>query len=431
MWKVITTGICSLLLVFLTYELPVWLPDTFNEEYSLVNILSKLRGEETDEVILKHLKDNFLLVNTAYDMSLAEISDKEHKTSNYFYRKQATSYITNRERLFHLLTWLEQHPDIYNIIILDMVFYNWSYTPEQKTYDSAVFNVIRKLADTNKIILAADYNSDHTIKKGLLEKYVPDHAYGDVRANLIASDNLAIYALSTKKGVTSMPLLMLNRIDSVDYERTTHRLLNFKYIDGKNKRSLDYMIPKLYVNEHTLMQLNRLNVGKDNVVVNMIELGDVYEQADYILDNTKLLTEGKPKKNILIGNFYGGRDDLHATLYGPTKGPLYILNAYYNLREGNSLFNWWAATFLWMYYFSCLGWILFIPKKDHRSDTFRKYVLHDLILKNWHYLSLIIIITLYYLLFDQVINLLYISVIFLLLEIFVKIYRNYLEIKVK
>ena len=430
MRKALITGIISLLLVLLTYELPVWLPDTFIKQESLVKLLSHLPSNKSDKEVLAHLKKNFLLVNTTYDMSLAEFNDEEKKHTNYRHMSQATTNITDRKRLYKLLNWLEQHPERYNIIILDMMFNNSSYAPEQKKYDTSISIMIQKLVSKNKVILAADYSTDHIIKKGLLEKHVPDHVYGDARKNVITSDNLAIYALSANEGVTSLPLLLLNRIDSVVYEHTIHRLLKFKYPNGKNKLSLDYLIPQLYIDSSILSKLNKLNYSSRSNDVNMIELGDVYKQTETVL-SSNILPDSLGKKNVLIGSFSGGKSDLHATVFGPTKGPLYILNAYYNLREGNSLFKWRAAIFLWLYYFACLGWILFITKKAHKSDTFRKYVLHDIILKNWHYLSLLIVIILYYLLFDQVINLLYISAFFLLLEIFVKIYRNYLEIKVK
>lgn len=412
----------ALALVVITYELPKHLPDTINEQEFIVKTLSKFRNKKVDKAVIEDMKNRFMLINTAYDLSLSQVD----RDILYYSKNNAVEAITNRRKLYYLFKWLYEHPERYNIIVVDIVFNNRSFAPEEQVYDDSLGLVLKKLADKGKVLLAADYYHN-IIKDDLYTTYIGEEHYADVRAN-IQSEKYAVYQLSNEY-TTSMPMQMLKRIDSIQFEPSKLGLIEIKHPQGRKELSFNYVIPRLYVTNDYLDSLNLYGGSNDGEKVNYLNLGDLTVALAYKLNN--ILSVEDSNKNIMIGSVQSDEYDIHNTVYGNVNGPLYLLNIYYNILHDNSIFNRFAACMLFVFYVVCLSWILLFSHRKIEETTLKKFLFKKVIVDNWHYIALVIMVILYYYIFSQVINILYIGAILSILEVSVKIAHDYFEVKLK
>lgn len=299
-------------------------------------------------------RDEFIFINLAYDKALIPLEDGI-----------GNEVITDREKLAHLLQVIKKHQSDIKFTICDV------FLKGHSEKDSLLASSVNGLSN---IIFPTHLNAENKIEK--LHLPVPV-ALADYT---IANSDFLKFKLFQSDSLSTIPVYL--------YEKLLER--KFNYSNGifweNNKASLNSLIIDYQIRPHELFE------EKEYPVVNLSEL--------LLLPDEVIFNDFLRKKIVLIGDF---NTDTHKTIYGSTPGTLILLNIFLTLLDGQHIISIWWLLFLFFGYLLFSKIMLFKPtKQSNRAGWFGP------LLVSATYLTVLSMVS--YLLFNQHIQVLIISV---------------------
>ena len=271
----------------------------------------KIVGGTSDSI-----PDDVLLVNVCYD-----------KVQVPYYvdgMQVGTITATDRQKLLSMLQAMKE-AQTYRYVMLDVNFERGISTP----YDSALFRCIE---DMPRIVIPQ--HSDCLMADSAL---LAKSAYADFSTTYKAQNFSRFQYL--QEGTESMPLRMYADLDGGHISKWgpiyTHggRLCR----NGVSLRLPVHMAGE-YSADPELMRKNFLYLGVDLVDI----------------DSIVPIAEQTAGKIVVVGDFLS---DCHNTYVGPQPGSIICVNAYYALKGGEHLINWWAELLILLIY-ATMAWLV-------------------------------------------------------------------------
>ncbi|HEV7783617.1 MAG TPA: CHASE2 domain-containing protein [Chitinophagaceae bacterium] len=331
------------------------------------------------------LKKNFLLINVTRDMT---VSCKEPNPDFYADSTRPNPYpctpIVDRSRLISLLTWLNEHPDRFEIVVCDLLFEK----TKNDSLDSELVNALHELEGKGKILFASVYDKYNRNYYGDLISGVGNPGNKGAVNEEKVEDYFFKYRLAYEgTNVKSLPLLMFERINKDTVHRGILGTLRYHNKAGRRITAHNSFIPEMEISTDDIDRLptpERNNEGRVNPDVGYMELWQAVKRG-MGTDNVYLTQVLRPgtlgNRTIFIGAFSHDHSDMHKTLYGDMDGSLILLNIYHNLVSGANRVNviyhiliFFSFLFLFRILFIKINWFnhLTLPRKIQVAEWFVK-----------------------------------------------------------
>lgn len=317
-----------------------------------MNNCSLLTGENLDlyaglEYLFgsnENVNDSVLLINIAYDKQIAKKTIDGICVGN--------TDVTDREALVKLLQNLKAMPkdSSYRYIFLDVRF----EAGDETEYDSILFD---EISNTPRLVIA---NHEDIVMAS--DKLKNKAAYSDYDITL-TSTNFFRYKFLRAKG-ESMPL------------RVYHDL----YDDSIRKYGWFYFSNRgLCQNSHAIKSVLKLDNEDTESNNGSSVMAIPYYQNLNKINDMQSLSELAKNKYVVVGNMI---DDKHDTFFGEKPGPVLVFSAFWSLKNGEHLVNFWIEAIFFLLFF-CISLSLFsrspiierIPwVKRSKSKLFRFFI---------------------------------------------------------
>jgi hypothetical protein len=405
----------------------IHLPWIFSSEEDILRLLTKSKKSLHKHVLRNGLfeqqffEKNFLLINTASDF---DIGKNKSSHESYFRGDKIgpTVPITDRKKLVDLFRWLVKNEDKFGYLFCDVIFDDSSAFNRKN--DDSLKNYINLLQIHRKVIFAGVLDvSDNMYRPGIFD--IRDENKGIVNKTMV-EDFFITYKLTYLTPENkSFPLKMYEKLNKITVANSNWGFIKMSDSSGKSRLSFNTFIPEILFDEDYFSSLKSYSSSEFiDTTVSMINLGQA--TGDTSVMTALLEKKAVRKKSIFIGSFSHDHPDLHKTVYGDVNGSIIILNIYYGLTRGQTLFNWWLFIFLFFIFFFISYWIFFHHhEKKVKKPSIIGFLWVRMVLENRHYLLLLFASLVSYFCFNRVINIIVLTLLFVLLETIIRFLKEY------
>jgi len=302
--------------------------------------------------------DDFLFVNISWEKQLTDVLDSKNG------QVIGQRAITNRKHIARFLKLLNKNPQ-HRFILLDVWFKDSS-----DYYSDSLLQV--ELLRTKNILIPY-HKVDNNDNAKDLPIFKAPVALSDYEKDDM-DNNFCKFRLVQGNGFKTTPLVMYEQLAGKSFKEGS----TLHYID--EAPALNSFILKIRVSNRDLSEEKEIAPGKLGTVYNKLQLIDLIgpevlhgrvEADDNFADN---VYENTKNKIVVIGDFEDV--DIHQTIYGPTPGPLILLNVYLALLHGDNLLHFNFLLFLFM------GFFLISYKCFGNFDFIDNYFLGKIVTKN-------------------------------------------------
>lgn len=313
----VANGLVMLGLVFVAMRLPY----AHGDEQAVVQGLSVAR-----RVLLKWEekppKDNFLFIDTQYDIELIEAYDRE----GFPIGKQV---ITDRRLLGKLVQILNAYPDSGRFVLFDIHLLERS---------GAGDSLLQAQLPRTLGLLGTAIPTDTGMLRGPFRYPIAPAYYQPV------GEAFYKYALTTPLGELSYPLAMLAAHDRQRVHTTWFTVNTGNHVFFRT------LVPDFAIRSYDVLQAPLEQRYKYETLGNLL--------SGALTDS--LVAAQLAGRTIVLGHF--GALDSHQTLYGETAGALILLNTYLSLQNGEGAISVVFILFL-LLAFSGISWLLLDPQE--------------------------------------------------------------------
>lgn len=364
----------GLFMIFLVF---CWMrqPFIFKYEYNATeNLLSfkDFKGMTENSLRNKYV-NKFFFLNTSHSLITDEEASEDGKINVRADRKQLTE-------LFQIL---QKHPDLYDIIFMDV------FIPEIKSdEDTELIEVVAALQDQRKIITANIVVDDYIDRrKEVKSNNRQPRIFKQMKASFkYKKENVPNIFGSEFSAPMYYPISMNDAFykyhHNLKIEGTYTKQAALKLYENLTNKSARnpflWDVLYLYQDEYALYQ----NIDIPEMVLSSEDLFDIHSHenfqntgnldmwidfdGEFLID--KLRSE--PGKIIIIGDMALG--DIHYSLAGRTEGPLIVANTLISLLEKNNRLSYLFLGYLWLS-FSLVSYLTFYPEilENLKTKNFR------------------------------------------------------------
>jgi hypothetical protein len=315
--------------------------------------------------------DSFLFINIAWEKQLI---DEKSKAGQIIGKRP----ITDRTRIAKFLEYVNKNPE-HKFIVLDVWF------KDSSTYKSD--SILQdQLAKTRNILVPYHKNDSDDLQKDTTIFQVPialsDYEKDDMDNNFIK------FRLVQGNNFKTTPLVLYEKLHKKNF------ITDGFWYKMNEHLSLNSFILDLRISAYDLEErdLAKDAVGTNYNKIQMADLLDLHlpvgdslpEEALNTLNEefkANMVKEMIKNKIVVIGDFEDS--DIHETIYGPTPGPLILLNVYIALTEGDNLISYTFILFLFAGYFivsyKCFTHVDLLDKyivgKIFRKSNFKDFIM--------------------------------------------------------
>jgi hypothetical protein len=352
----------SVVLVILTFT---WINKSYiltdDEEY-LIKGTTSVKDVALQDVFKfqepKPNPDDFLFVNISWEKQLTYVKDLKNG------QVIGQRAITNRKHIARFLKLLNKNPQ-HKFILLDVWFKDSSDYFSDSLLQAELLKTKNILIPYHKVD-----NNDHAKDLPIFQGPVAlsDYEKDDM------DNNFCKFRLVQGDNFKTTPLVMYEQLHGKSFKEGN--LLNYM----GNSPALNSFILKIRLSNIHLNEEKEIAQGQIGTVYNKLQLIDLIgpEVTHEIpeMDNTFINTILNNTKNkiVVIGDFEDS--DIHQTIYGPTPGPLILLNVYLALVHEDNILHLNFLLFLF------LGFFLISYKCFGNFDFIDNYFLGRIVTKN-------------------------------------------------
>jgi hypothetical protein len=326
-----------------------------DDEESLIKATTGLKDIFFD-LKKKPSPDSFLFINLSWEKQLIEVRDE-------YGQKIGNRAITNRQRIANFFELLNKKPQ-HRFIILDVWFKDSS-----DRYSDSLLQA--QLKQTKNILIPYHKSDQDDNVKDLPIFDVPvalsDYEKDDFENNFIK------FRLVQGDNFKTTPLVLYETLHGKEF--TSSGIFNYL----NDKISLNSFILNLRIWSRDLEELeNEEKISSTYIKMQLSQFLDPEidgtdslpeEMAQSINKNFRAEMVNMMCKDriVVMGDFEDS--DIHQTIYGPTPGPLILLNVYLALKEGDSL-----VSIIWIL-FLFVGYFLISYRCFAKADPIDIYIL--------------------------------------------------------